>query len=125
MLKKDIDKMINDLREDLDKTFHRKAAYLQNQDKWLAFCHDAFEVSVINKTIDKYNLMVPMMRSQKFHVDLDKEASKCWTRNQTCKAVSDDRAEVVKRSETDPHAMSNASLFFKRLTDFMSNKVKT
>ena len=90
MLKKDIDKMKEDLKNEMNKQClksiktiptHVNMDHEQLKQKWLNYCDEKFlenEVSHLNKTIDKYNLMVPMMQSQIFHFNLSKEAEKVW-----------------------------------------------
>lgn len=105
MLKKDIDKMIDDFRINMDKQCIRilKTAVSVDSEKvvekiWQKFCNDNYrdnEIILINKTIDKYNLMVPMIQSQKFHLDMDKEMSKIWK----CHWAKKDTIRAKKKEE--------------------------
>ena len=87
MLKRDIDKMIVDLREDLHKNcqihlqrIRDKSDEMWCKRQWMESGSFIFQDDLVslNKTIDKYNLMVPMIQSQKFHLDLSKEMDKIW-----------------------------------------------
>ena len=74
------------LGQDLDKHCLRYLKKANNANEaeckraWTKICDQTFrdndEIILINKTIDKYNLMVPMLQSQKFHLNLDKELDK-------------------------------------------------
>ena len=91
MLKKDIDKMKEDLKEEMGKhclKFLRMASknsssgsnYDLLKEKWFEYCNQHLQGDVVrlNNTINKYNLMVPMIQSQKFHMDLLKQAETVW-----------------------------------------------
>ena len=77
---------IVNLGQDLDKHCLRYLKKANNANEaeckraWTKICDQTFrdndEIILINKTIDKYNLMVPMLQSQKFHLNLDKELDK-------------------------------------------------
>ena len=87
MLKKDIDKMKTDLQKDLNKQCLKivTSTYDQNHDnlrrKWVKLCETNFfheDVKRLNKTIDDYNLQVPMLQSQMFHFNVKKESENVW-----------------------------------------------
>ncbi len=70
------------------------------------------EVRALNKNIDQYNLVVPMMHGQMFHFELEKEAAKIWNKrqqqNEGCiMADSDDKLDEVERS-----AMTGKNVLF-------------
>merc|ERR1712004_937738 len=77
MLRKDIDKMIETLNEDLIKHcfqfLKKKSSVLKDKENWKSRCEMEFqeEMDRINGYIDKYNLVVPMLQSQKFHIGLN------------------------------------------------------
>ena len=92
MLKKDIDKMKTDLQQDLNKQCLKlittASKYDRNHDnlmrKWVKHCENNYfhgnneDVKRLNKTIDDYNLQVPMLQSQMFHFNVKKESENVW-----------------------------------------------
>ena len=92
MLKKDIDKMKTDLQQDLNKQCLKlittASKYDRNHNdlmrKWVKHCEDNYfhgnneDVKRLNKTIDDYNLQVPMLQSQMFHFNVKKESENVW-----------------------------------------------
>ena len=101
---------------------------------WTKICVQTFrdnEIILINKTIDKYNLMVPMLQSQKFHLDLDKELDKVWARHwvnhyKKITAANDKVAEMKKKlleeKEKNIVVKENNGLL-EKVINFVSNKL--
>lgn len=103
-----------DIRDDMNRI--RKALVLKRQQlprtedmkddelqSWRQFCLRLAENDVrkLNKTIDQFNLVVPMMNGQMFHFDLTKEADKILQNGQTkndLKPSSHDRGESPPKS---------------------------
>ena len=112
MLKKDIDKMKEDLKIEMNKQClksiktiptHVNLDHEQLKQKWFNYCDDKFlenEVSLLNKTIDKYNLMVPMIQSQKFHFNLSKEAEKVWKTHDKHLNPKTNLSQEISRSDS-------------------------
>jgi DnaJ family protein C protein 28 len=138
MLKKDIDKMIENLGQDLDKHCLRYLKKANNANEaeckraWTQICDQTFrdnEIILINKTIDNYNLRVPMMKSQKFHINLDRELEKVWKRhwvNHFQQITADNNrllAELNKKKNTVVTEEGNNNGLLERVINFVSNKL--
>lgn len=96
LLRKELDESISKLKQDMRKT----CKSCKKPKEWQSLCDNwkANEVADINKRIDKFNLMVPMLRGQKFHFNLDKEAAKVW--QETLQFSSQNIHEEVVEKET-------------------------
>ena len=130
---------IVNLGQDLDKHCLRYLKKANNANEaeckraWTKICDQIFrdndEIILINKTIDKYNLTVPMLRSQKFHLNLDKELDKVWNRHwvnhfEQITAANNRVDELNKRKNTEVKDASNNGLL-ERVINFVSNKLGT
>lgn len=79
MLKKEIQDDANKIRDLLKKKRATLGPIPLNEEeviKWRQFCSELEkkEVKALNKCIDKFNLVVPIMTSQTFHFHLDRES---------------------------------------------------
>ena len=99
---------------------------------WTQICDQTFrdnEIILINKTIDNYNLRVPMMKSQKFHINLDRELEKVWKRHwvnhfQQITADNNRRlAELNEKKNTVVTEEGNNNGLLERVINFVSNKL--
>ena len=126
MLKKDIDKMIETLNEDLIKHcfqfLKKKGSVLKDKENWKSRCEMEFqeEMDRINGYIDKYNLVVPMLQSQKFHIGLNQRIDRTW--NQVWPKF--DPSQVSKKVELkSPEEPKNLTLLDK-ISEFLTNRIK-
>ena len=99
---------------------------------WTQICDQTFrdnEIILINKTIDNYNLRVPMMKSQKFHINLDRELEKVWRRhwvNHFQQITADNNrllAELNEKKSTVVKEEGNNNGLLERVINFVSNKL--
>ena len=128
MLKKDIDKLIETLDEDLIKhcfTFLKKSSIKDYEfcwQKWKSQCECEFqdEIQRINGYIDKYNLVVPMLQSQKFHIGLDKRMGRTWKevwpKFEKSKVTAAQKVETIK----EPKTFS----ILDKISEFVTNRIK-
>ena len=136
MLKKDIDKMIEMLDEDIVKhcfRFLKNYKFLKIPDKsdaerckkkWCDMCEKEFmsEVERINGYIDKYNLVVPMLQSQKFHIGLSKRMERSW--NNVWPKFDMSKEVKIEAVKSEPKRMKNDSTVFEKISEFLSDRIK-
>ena len=74
--------------------------------EWKKYCqsidNDDEMIKSLNKNIDKFNLIVPMMNSQMFHFNLEKEADKIYS---TC--VKNFKQDNIKEIIFESHEVPN------------------
>ena len=70
----------------------------------------------LNNTINKYNLMVPMIQSQKFHMDLLKQAEIVWNSTLVSIKSLEDDSTLKETNSSRSTEDSNDSSLLTRLT---------
>ena len=125
MLKKDIDKMIETLNEDLIKhcfQYLKKKSSQKDKENWKSKCEMEFqeEIDRINGYIDKYNLVVPMLQSQKFHIGLNKRIDRTW--NEVWPKF--DQSQISKKVESDSQEKTRNLTFIDKISEFVTNRIK-
>ena len=100
---------------DMDNRYNTSLNHQQDWNKYSERVEkDNETLKSLNKNIDKYNLIVPMMKSQMFHFNLKKESDKIYG---VCveKVQQDDEKNVISDSN---ELQNNANL---DLNEFYSN----
>jgi DnaJ family protein C protein 28 len=116
MLKKEIETERQRLRDSIHQkcaeTFSRQNLTRREKNEWNEFLAGLRDkpVKKLNATIDRFNLMVPMLNSQMFHFDLDREAEKIFQNWRQilpqAPAVSEARMEPTKVEEDKSNFLS-------------------
>ena len=69
-LSKDQNEKLDNLDSNTDREWKKYCDFIENNEETL---------KNLNKNIDRYNLIVPMMKSQMFHFNLKREADKIYS----------------------------------------------
>ena len=128
-LQKDINTMKNEIRNSLQVKCSqivgeaRKAE--ASRTRWKRYIEDtAFDddVTNLNKSIDKYNLMVPTMNSQMFHFNIFKEANKIFERtvNGEIPTPEPESPRKLAKKKVQPVVENSESAW-----DFLRNQLKS
>ncbi len=89
------------------------------------------EVKSLNKDVDKFNLMVPMIRSQIFHFNLDSEAEKVWNDEivklqqklqNNSKIHAEEKPDIVDNSGNVTAEKSAISNFVQRVSTYLNSQ---
>ena len=114
-----LQKDINVMRDQIRRSLHIKCSQIvveaekveAARNRWRKYIDDtAFDEDVtnLNKSIDKYNLMVPMMNSQMFHFNIFKEANKIFEMTVAGKVAKPEPNPVQKQVKKSSDAVEKS-----------------
>jgi len=74
------------------------------------------EVPRLNKTIDKYNLVVPMLRGQLFHVRLEKEV--IWALQRFHEDLTEENLDLAENKTQSEDLLNGKGNLLDNMTNF-------